>query len=593
MPNVYKRVPGKRNYRNFSDESLNNALSDVKNKKLSMRQASSKYGIPLGTISRKYNDKNTKKVGGQIALLPIEENILVDTILFASDWGYPFEKDDVKYLVKSYLDRAGKQLKPFKNNLPGDNWYHNFIKRHSTVLKTRLGENIKRSRAAVSRTTINEYFDSLEISLLNVPSQNIINYDETNFSDDPGRNKVLVRKSSKHADTIMDSSKSATSVMFAVDASGKMLPPYVVYKSSQLWNSWTTGGPEMCRYNRTLSGWFDQSVFEDWFITVIIPYCRRLDGVKAIIGDNLASHVSVKIVQLCQKHNIRFIFLPPNSTHLTQPLDVSCFRPMKIAWRKVLKAYKRTQRGPIAKEIFPRLLKKTLNKLSITQSDNIKSGFEATGLYPLNREKVLNKLPPDELDGSNASTIIPQTLHDLFKENRFGKKDETKGRRKKYNIQPGRSVTEDNLLGGNYEDTRVNNFDIIDNITETERENMTEEEIISERENKTEEEIMTGRENVTEKKTDTEKKMTDPKFIKVDDFVKAQFKTIKGTFQEYIGQVCEISGTEYNCRFLRKNIQLTGFYCFPFVMDEAIVSCDEIIKKLTVIQERRGNYRFE
>jgi len=321
MPNKYVRIPGSRAYKNYSDETLQAAIDNVSKKKLSYREASMKYGVSTATISRKIYNKNMKDHVGQKVLTALEENCIIDALLYASDWGFPFEKEDVKMLVKSYLDRAGKALKPFKNNLPGDIWYKNFIKRHSTALKSRLWENIKRSRAAVSRKVVNEYFDNLEMSQAGIPPQTIINYDETNFVDDPGRIKVSVRKNSKHADNIMDSTKSATSVMFAVDAAGSMLPLYVVYKSSQLWDSWTTGGPEKCRYNRTQSGWFDQCIFEDWFITIVIPHFRRMEGDKVVIGDNLASHMSIKIIQLCKENNIKFIFLPPNSTHLTQPLD--------------------------------------------------------------------------------------------------------------------------------------------------------------------------------------------------------------------------------------------------------------------------------
>lgn len=69
-----------------------------------------------------------------------------------------------------------------------------------------------------------------------------------------------------------------------------------------------------------------------------------------------------------------------------------------------------------------RFQKNTLEKLDISQSDNIKSGFQATGLYPLDRKKELNKLPGDS-NYSTSSTIIPQVLHDLFKESRFGASD--------------------------------------------------------------------------------------------------------------------------------------------------------------------------
>lgn len=92
------------------------------------------------------------KWGGQTTLSLTEEKAITNTILYASDWGYPFERNDVKMLVKSFLDRSGKKVKKFKNNLPGDEWYHLFIKRHSSILKPRLAENINRSRAAVSRT---------------------------------------------------------------------------------------------------------------------------------------------------------------------------------------------------------------------------------------------------------------------------------------------------------------------------------------------------------------------------------------------------------------------------------------------------------
>jgi hypothetical protein len=68
---------------------------------------------------------------------------------------------------------------------------------------------------------------------------------------------------------------------------------------------------------------------------------------KVLIGDNLASHISINVINACTNNNIRFVLLPPNSTHLTQPLDLCCFRPIKAAWRRILKKWKTKQRGPI------------------------------------------------------------------------------------------------------------------------------------------------------------------------------------------------------------------------------------------------------
>lgn len=133
--------------------------------------------------------------------------------------------------------------------------------------------------------------------------------------------------------------------MFCDSAKGELLPPYVVYKSKQLWSIWTEQGPKDARYNNSPSGWFDMNIFNDWFFTQILPILKKQEGPKVIIGDNLSSHISVDVLNACDKNNIRFVCLPPNSTHLTQPLDVAFFHPMKVAWRKILTEWKASVQG--------------------------------------------------------------------------------------------------------------------------------------------------------------------------------------------------------------------------------------------------------
>lgn len=102
-------------------------------------------------------------------------------------------------------------------------------------LTQNLGENIKRVRAFISRSTFTKYFDNLEEVIRDVPDTHIFNYDETNFSDDPGKKLVVVRRGVKHPEVICDSSKTSTSLMFCVSVSGEMIPPNTVYKSFHLY----------------------------------------------------------------------------------------------------------------------------------------------------------------------------------------------------------------------------------------------------------------------------------------------------------------------------------------------------------------------
>ena len=118
----------------------------------------------------------------------------------------------------------------------------------------------------------------------------------------------------------MNNSKASTSVTFAAAANGVLLPPYVVYRSKHISDTWRIGGPKHTRFNRTKSGWFDSFCFDDWIKTIAIPYLSKLSGTKILIGDNLSTdiyHLSTDSIKICQKYNIKFVFLSTNSTHRT------------------------------------------------------------------------------------------------------------------------------------------------------------------------------------------------------------------------------------------------------------------------------------
>ena len=101
------------------------------------------------------------------------------------------------------------------------------MKRHSDIIRMRLCQNIIRKRAPVSKTAIISYFNNLQHE--DILPQNIINYDETNLSDDPGRKNVAVKKGTKYPERTINSPKSSASIMFAGTAAGELLPAYVVY----------------------------------------------------------------------------------------------------------------------------------------------------------------------------------------------------------------------------------------------------------------------------------------------------------------------------------------------------------------------------
>lgn len=435
--NRNRRKLGSRKYKDYSTEMLDIAVQLVKQKSISSRQAEQQFGIPRRSILNKVRNLHMKTIGGQMKLTDTEEEKLVKVLVAAGEYGCPMTKLDLKMLVYNYLEKNSR-LDIFNGKMPGNTWVNQFLNRHSSKLSVRTTQNIKQVRAEKGLQELQNFFANLQETIKDIPPSHILNYDETNLSDNPGNAKCIFRRGTKYPERVVNSSKSSVSIMFTVSAAGDCLPTYVVYKSINLYSEWVDGGPPSTRFNCTKSGWFDSACFDDYFKTIILPWAKNLPGSKVIIGDNLSSHLNIEVIELCQEYQIKFVFLPPNSTHLTQPLDVAFFGPLKREWRKILLNYKISNPGQstINKKHFPKLLAKLLKNINLRGIENIKSGFKATGICPVNAQNVLKRIP--EYFDQNVYEI-DSVLLDYLQKTRSPKPMAVK-RSKKLNTEPGMSV---------------------------------------------------------------------------------------------------------------------------------------------------------
>lgn len=220
-------------------------------------------------------------------------------IKLLAEWGFPFTGVDLCHFVKLYLDKKGVSVSRFKDNLPTHRWVARFLDRHKdlTIRKTNA---IKRSRAALSREDVDAFFDNFMASVEGVPPQNIWNYDETCFRDDPKLAKVICKKGMKYVETVLNTSKQAISVMFCGSAAGRMMPPMVVYKAKHLYESWKEKGPKGAIYSVSTSGWFDGFNFQKFFFEGALPILKTMPGKKVLLGDNLSSHISPAVIKACR-----------------------------------------------------------------------------------------------------------------------------------------------------------------------------------------------------------------------------------------------------------------------------------------------------
>lgn len=593
MGRVYKKKVGARQYKNYTQATVEEAVRRIRLNQLSLQEASDAYKIPRRTLWNKLRKRHLEKPGAPTSLTEVEERHIVDVLLASAEYGSPLTSFELRLIVKRYLDKSGRIISKFRNNTPGPDWGLNFLDRHKERLTQRSCQNIKGVRAEKSEVEINAYFNRLEESLQGVPEENVLNYDETNLSDDPGQRKCIFRRGTKYPERVMNTSKSATSVMFSITANGEVLAPYVVYKAERIYDQWVIGGPPNTRYNRSKSGWFDSFCFEDWFQNIALPWARKRNGPKVIIGDNLSSHLNLNIIVACQRNNIRFIFLPPQSTHLTQPLDVGYYGPLKKCWRKILTNYKmqNPREKVVQKSSFPGLLKHLVNELKLTDTKNIQSAFRATGIVPLNRDEVLKKLPNARAEEHGISNAISETLLDYLKETRSPSTTPTQTKRKKMiRVEPGKSVVNlDEPNPSMSQDgepipstSKANNIEE-DSLPLVELSDLSSDESSCQSNNNLPDDYWSEEDNLPLTKV-----VIDPP-IEVDTFVLVEFKAKKRT-RHYVGQVKEIEADDYTVKFMRK--QKRGFV-FPQVEDIASVPKIDVLKRLEPNQINRGVHYFD
>ncbi|KAJ8931634.1 hypothetical protein NQ314_015428 [Rhamnusium bicolor] len=305
MVRTYRRKLGARRYQDYTPEKLQECLNAIKKGEICHRKAEASYNIPRRTIMNKLKEKHTKLPGKPAVFSKEEEETFVSYISVMSEFGFPLLTHDLRHVIKSFLDRIGRSVSYFNQNIPGKDWIRLFL-RHPQ-LTARFAANIKRNRAATDESILREYINNLAEIIRDVPEQNIWNFDETNLTDDPGQKKIICRRGVKYPEKICNFSKSSTSLMICGSAAGELLPPYVIYKSSQLWTTWTEAGPPKCRYHHTTSGWFDSVTFSDWFVTN--PELLNL------------SPNSLKKKFICGDHFRRDDFLSKKITSVPVPLN--------------------------------------------------------------------------------------------------------------------------------------------------------------------------------------------------------------------------------------------------------------------------------
>ena len=82
--------------------------------------------------------------------------------------------------------------------------------------------------------------------------------------------------------------------------------------------------------------------FLSWFTKIFLKEVELLlqNGPVILFVDGHHSHINLELINVAREHKVHIMCLPPNLTHILQPMDVGVFRPLKQCYYNILKEYK-------------------------------------------------------------------------------------------------------------------------------------------------------------------------------------------------------------------------------------------------------------
>jgi hypothetical protein len=328
-------------------------------------------------------------------------------------------KHQERELLKQINELTRKGLPPNHQNfrffaqnicgtLPGKNWPAQFVDRHRDILDSDFltGFDIGRKKADNS-WLIQKYFATVEEKWkkYDYAPGNVYNMDEKGFMIGMTQKtpRIFTKKwkdRGRLQGLAQDSSRAWITLIACVCADGTSLPTALIYPgaSGDIQDSWLEDfQPEDGTYfSSTRTGWTSDSLAFSWLSGLFDRSTKKKANQgrepRLLFVDDHNSHINLKFLDWCDKHNIHICVFPTQTTHHLQPLDVSLFSPLAAYYSQELDNWIQATQGlwRIGKRDFYKLFKLAY-QMAFT-SANIESAWKQTGLYPLNPSMILDQV---------------------------------------------------------------------------------------------------------------------------------------------------------------------------------------------------------
>lgn len=355
----------------------------------SIRSLARDFGISYSTLQ--YHLQHGDMIGAvhkeQMRLSEDQEKWLCNWIIEEDRQGYAPSIARVRQMVEVLLRVQGDE-RPL-----GKNWITGFKKRNPSI-KTMIGRRIEDARFdAATPEVLNRFYSTLErvISEYHVSTSNIWNMDECGTALGASTNgRVMASSKKKRTRCKASGNREWVTIIECISADGKKIMPLVIFKGSSVQAQWfPASNIPGWHYTHSENGWTSNQHGIDWLKRIFIPQTMpdNPDDHRILICDEHGSHVSVDFMYEAYMNKVQLVFLPPHTSHILQPLDLTVFGFIKKRYRAEIATLSTIDDNlQVKKHHFIECYQKARDSLT---SACILNGFKCTGIAPLNPRKTL------------------------------------------------------------------------------------------------------------------------------------------------------------------------------------------------------------
>lgn len=392
----------------------------------SIRGAANAYDLPESTLRSRVNGCPSRRDSrsANLKLTVIEETTLVQWILSMDERGLPPRAPSIQQMANLLLQKRSDKNQDNPLTV-GTRWVYNFVKRHNS-LQSRYNRPYDYQRAKCEDpTVIRNWFQLVQntIAKYGIQEEDIYNFDETGFQMGVITTAKVITSSERAAKPvcIQPGNREWVTAIECVSSNGYALPPMIIFEGKVHMSSWYTDAlPRDWTIAVSENGWTNNSLSLIWLTDVFEKHTigHKKGVYRLLILDGHGSHLTPEFDLFCTEHLIITLCMPPHSSHLLQPLDVSCFAVLKRSYGRQIEENMRVGINHIDKPDFLTAYV-SARKDSMT-INTICNGFAATGLVPYNPERVLLKLntqlrtpTPPLLLPTLQDRWVPETPHNV------------------------------------------------------------------------------------------------------------------------------------------------------------------------------------